>query len=75
MLDLEDLIHTFEAESALAVEEIRDMGLFESGLLGKSESGEFACLNTVPKDLTKVLLQGLKLHDGRSIAPVLGHAR
>lgn len=74
MLDLEDLIHAFEAQSAFAVEEIRDVGLFESSLLSETESGEFACFDSFPKDLAQVFLQGLELH-GRSIAPVLGHAR
>lgn len=74
VLDLEDFVHAVEAKTALAIQEIRDMGLFESGLLCETEPGEFACFNSVPKDLTEVLLQGLELH-GRSIAPVLGHGR
>ena len=36
VLDVEDFVHAFDAEAALAVEEIGDVGLFESGLLGKS---------------------------------------
>jgi hypothetical protein len=42
--------------------------------LGETESGEFACFDSVPKDLAEVFLQGLELH-GRSIAPGLGHGR
>ena len=62
MLDLEDLVHALDAEAAFAVEEIGDVGLFESGLLGEAESGEFTCLNAVPKDFTEIVLQGLELH-------------
>lgn len=39
VLDVQDLVHTFEAESALAVDEVGNVGLFESGLLGEAESG------------------------------------
>ena len=35
MLDGENFVHAFDAEAALAVEEVGDMGLFESSLLGK----------------------------------------
>lgn len=39
VLNLEDLVHAFKAEATLPVEEVRDMGLFETGLLGKTEPG------------------------------------
>ena len=42
VLDLEDLVHALDRETALAVQEIGDVGLFESGLLGEAEAGEFA---------------------------------
>lgn len=38
MLDGEDFVHAFEAEAALAVEEVGDVGLLESGLLGEVEA-------------------------------------
>ena len=75
VLDLKNLVHAFEAESALAVEEVGDVSLFEPGLLSQPEPGKFTCIDTVPEDIAKILLQGLELHDGRSIAPGLGHGR
>jgi len=42
VLDGENLVHALDAEAALAVEEIGDMGLLESGLLGKSKAGKFS---------------------------------
>jgi len=62
MLDLKNLVHALDREAALAVEEVRDVGLFESGLLGEAESGEFACLNSLQKDFSEIVLQGLELH-------------
>jgi len=67
VLNLKDFVHALDAEAAFAVEEIGDMGLLESGLLGEAESGEFSCFDTVPKDLAEVILQEFELH-GRSIA-------
>ena len=40
VLHLEDFVHAFDTEAALAVEEIRDVGLFESGLLGEFKAGQ-----------------------------------
>jgi len=51
------------------------VGLFKSGLLGKAESGEFPCCDAIAKNFSEIVLQGLELHDGRSIAPSLGHGR
>ena len=62
MLNGKDLVHALEAETTLAIEEIGDVGLFESGLLGKSESGKLAAIDPFQKDFTKVVLQGLELH-------------
>jgi len=75
VLDLKDLVHAFKAESALAVEEVGDVSLFESRLLRQTEPGKFTCIYTIPEDIAKIFLQGLELHDGRSIAPSLGHGR
>jgi len=68
MLDLKDFVHAFEAEAAFAVEEIGDVGLLESGLLGQAEAGEFSCCDAVPEDFAEIILQEFELH-GRSIAP------
>ena len=67
VLNLENLVHAFKAEAAFSVEEVRDMSLLESGLLGEAEPGEFACFDAVPKNFTEVFLQDFELH-GRSIA-------
>ena len=58
----EDFVHAFEAEAALAVEEVGDVGLLESGLLGEVEAGEFACFDALPEQLAKVILQDFELH-------------
>ena len=62
MLNGKDFVHALEAETALAIEEIGDVGLFESGLLGESESCKFAAIDPFPEDFTKIVLQGLELH-------------
>ena len=64
---MKGLVHAFKAETALTIEEIGDMGLFESSLLGEPESGKFTCFDALPEDFTEVLLQYFELH-GRSIA-------
>ena len=61
-LNGKDFVHALEAEAALAIEEIGDMGLFESGLLGESEPGELSVGDPFPKDLTEIVLQDLELH-------------
>jgi len=40
-LDGENFVHSLDTETALAVEEVGDMGLLESGLLGKSKASKF----------------------------------
>ena len=72
MLDGKDFVHAFEAKAALAVEEIGDVGLLESGLLGEAKTGEFPTLDALQKDFTEVLLQGLELHWGEYSIPGLG---
>jgi len=67
VLDLEDLVHAFEAESPLAVQEIGDVSLFKTCLLGESEACQFPCIDSVPKNFSKIILQDFELH-GRSIA-------
>jgi len=67
VLDGEDLVHAFKAQAALAIEEVRDVGLLESGLLGETEAGEFALFNAFPKNFSQIFLQDPELHL-RSIA-------
>ena len=49
MLDGKDLVHAFEAQAALPIQEVGDMGLFESGLLCQTEAGQIACIDALPK--------------------------
>jgi len=58
----QNFVHAFQAESALLVEKIGDMGLLESGLLGQVETGEFACFDALPEDFPKIILQDSELH-------------
>ena len=62
VLDLEDLVHALDAEAALAVEEIGDVGLFESGLLGQSQPRQFTYFDAIPEDFPESVLQDLELH-------------
>jgi len=64
----EDLVHAFQAQAALLVEEIRDVGLLESGLAGEAEAGQLAGFDAIPEDVAKIILQDFELH-WRSIAP------
>jgi len=66
-LNGKDFVHAFDAEAALLVEEIGDVGLFESGLLRQVKAGEFSGFDALPEDFSKVILQDFELH-GRSIA-------
>jgi len=62
VLDVQDLVHALDGEAALAIEEVGNVGLFEAGLLGEAESGKFSCLNSLQKDFSEIILQGLELH-------------
>ena len=62
MLHREDFVHAFEAEAALAVEEVGDVGLLESGLLGEVEAGQFSCFDALPEHFAKIILQDFELH-------------
>ena len=73
MLHGKDFVHAFEAESALAVKEIGDVGLLESSLLCEVKTGQFARFDAIPEDLAKIILQDFELHC-RSIAPAYSTA-
>ena len=62
MLNIENLVHPFEAKSAFAIEEVGDMGLLEASLLGEPQAGDFPGINAVPERLAKFLLQGPEFH-------------
>ena len=62
MLNRKDFVHALEAEAALAIEKIGDVGLFEAGLLGEPKSGKLAALDPFQKNIAEIVLQGLELH-------------
>ncbi len=62
MLDGQDTIHAFKAETALAVQKIGDVSLLEAGLLGQAKSGEIAFLDAFPESIAKIFLQDTELH-------------
>ena len=64
MLDRKDFVHALKTEAALAVEEVGNVGLLESGLLGETKAGKLSTFDALHKDFTEVLLQGLELHRG-----------
>ena len=64
VLDGEDLVHALEAEAAFAIEEVGNMRLFKSSLLGQMESGELAAFDALQKDSAEVILQNFELHWG-----------
>ena len=39
MLNSQDFVHAFETQAPLAIEEVGNVGLFESGLLGEPQTG------------------------------------
>src|SRR5262249_51174638 len=64
VLHIQDLVHALEAEAALAVKEIGNVGLLESGQLGQVKPGELAVLDALPQDAAQIILQGFEFHAG-----------
>ena len=64
MLNGENAIHALQTETALAVQEIGDVRLLESSLLGEAEAGEIAVLNALPKSVAKIFLEDAEFHRG-----------
>ena len=62
MLNVENLVHPFQAKSALAIEEVGNMGLLEPSLLGEPQTGDFPSINAIPECLTKIFLQRPEFH-------------
>lgn len=62
MLNGENAIHAFEAEAALAVQEIGNVRLLESSLLSEAEAGKIAILNALPKGVAKIFLEDAEFH-------------
>jgi hypothetical protein len=68
MLEGENFVHAFDAETRLAIEGVGNVGLFKSSLPGETDSGKFCCLDAFPQDFAKIIFQILNFI-GRSIAP------
>ena len=62
MLHVQDFIHAFEAEAALAVEEVGDVSLLKARLLRQAEAGEIAFLDALPKRVAQIFLQHPEFH-------------
>jgi len=58
----QDFVHSFQAQAAFVVEEVRDMSLLEAGLAGESQAGQFSGRNAIAQDLAQILLQDPELH-------------
>ena len=64
VLNGKNAIHAFEAEAALAVQEVGDVGLLETSLLRQTEAGKIAILNAFPKSIAEIFLQHPEFHAG-----------
>jgi hypothetical protein len=58
----EDTVEAFEREGALAVEEVRDMSLLETGLLGETAAGESTVFDTPKEFKSQEFVEILKVH-------------
>jgi len=57
----EDAVETFKGERAFAVEEVRDMGLLEAGLLGEAAAGKGAAFDAAHEFDAKEFVEVLKV--------------
>ena len=64
-----NLVHPIETQAAFRVQEIGDMGLLESGLLGQTQTAQFARVNPLPQYLLEIFRKARNFM-ARSIAPV-----
>jgi len=71
MLDGEDFVHAFETEAALAVEEVGDVGLLESGLVGSWRPVSSPASMRSQSNLRRLSCRILNFM-GRSTAPAYG---
>ena len=62
MLNSQDPVHALKAQTTLAIQEIGDMGLLESGLLSQTEASEISLVDTLPKSSAEVVLQDSEFH-------------
>ena len=62
MLYRQHFIHAFQTEPTLAVEEIGDVGLLETGQLGQMKSGQVPLLDPFPQSFAEIFLQSPESH-------------
>src|SRR5258708_7735126 len=62
MLHGENFIHAFETQTALFIQEVRNMGLLEPGLLRQPQSGQAAFADALPNRSAKIILQHAEFH-------------
>ena len=62
MLHVENFVHALQAESALAIQKVRDVGLLEAGLFRETKAGEFSSVNALPKSLAEIFLKHAEFH-------------
>src|ERR1022692_1758085 len=62
VLHREDAVHAFQAQTALTIQEVGDMGLLKASLLSQKEAGQLAFLDALPKSIAQVVLQHSEFH-------------
>src|SRR5262249_28711246 len=62
MLHLQDLVHAFQTQRPLGIQEVRDVRLLEAGLLREFEAGELALFHPLADHFAKVLLKLSEFH-------------
>ncbi len=67
VLYIQHLVHALDAEAALAVEEVGNVGLLETGLAGQAEAGQLAGIDALPERLAQSFLQSFEFHGSGSL--------
>src|SRR5260370_14720104 len=62
MLYVQDFVPAFQAESALAVQEVRDVGLLEASLLRQTQASKFSSVDAFPERFAEIFLQNAEFH-------------
>ncbi len=62
MLHGQHPVHALEAQAALTIQEIGDMGLLKASLLCQAEARQIAFLDALPESLAQIVLQHSEFH-------------
>jgi hypothetical protein len=62
MLHVQNSVHSFQAKSALAVQEVGNVGLLEAGLFRQPQARELPCVNVFPQGLAEIFLKHAEFH-------------